>query len=80
MSRLTTDLAQILSELDDHSAQALERLVRDAMELARPVRTNGTVARAQGWPVGYFEQTAGSFVGEPFDIPDDPPPDSPPEY
>jgi hypothetical protein len=80
MSTLTTELAQILNELDDVSAQALERLVRDAMELARPAQTNGSSAGARQWPPGYFEQTASSFAGEPLDIPDDPPPDFTPEY
>lgn len=80
MSTLTIELAQILGELDNHSARALERLVRDAMELARPAQANGAAAvDARGWPVGYFEQTAGSFAGEPFDIPNDPPPDPTPE-
>jgi hypothetical protein len=80
MSTLTMELAQILSELDDAAAQALERLVRDAMELARSAQTNGAGAGVGKWPSGYFERTAGSFAGEPFDIPDDPPPDSTPEY
>lgn len=79
MSTLTTELAQILNELDDRSARALERLVRDAMELARPAQSNGAAVAERGWPVGYFEQTAGSFAGEPFDLPDDPPPDTTPE-
>lgn len=39
---------------------------------------NGAAAGGD-WPVGYFEQTAGSFAGEPFDQPDDPPPDTTPE-
>ena len=47
---LTIELAQILSALDDRSARALERLVRDAMELARPVQANGAATVAtQGW-------------------------------
>jgi hypothetical protein len=79
MSTLTIELEQILSELDDRSASALERLVRDAMELARPAQANGVAAvNAQGWPAGYFEQTAGAFAGEPFDLPHDPPPEPTP--
>lgn len=81
MNTLSIELAQILSELDDRSARALERLVRDAMELARPVQANGAASlNTQGWPVGYFEQTAGSFAAEPFDLPLDPPPDATPEW
>ena len=70
MSTLTIELAQILSELDECSAQSLERLVRDAMALVRQTQTNSTDVR--GWPTDYFEQTAGSFADEPFDIPDAP--------
>ena len=80
MNTLALELAQVLSELDDRSARALERLVRDAMELARPAQANGAApVDARGWPVGYFEQTAGSFADEPFDLPDDPPPDLTPD-
>ena len=79
MNTLPAQPAQILSELDDHSARALEQLVRDAMELARRAQANDAAAAVmQGWPVGYFEQTAGSFAAEPFDLPDDPPPDPAP--
>ncbi len=78
MNTLTAQLAQILSELDDRSARALEQLVRDAMELAQRAQANGAAAVKQGWPAGYFEQTAGSFAAEPFDLPDDPPPDPTP--
>lgn len=80
MNTLSIELAQILSELDDRSARALERLVRDAMELARPAPANGAAVDTQGWPVGYFEHTAGSFAAEPFDLPLDPPPDATPEW
>jgi hypothetical protein len=79
MNTVTAELAQILSELDDRSARHLERLVREAMELARPSQANGAVD-AQSWPLGYFEQTAGSFAAEPFDLPLDPPPDATPEW
>lgn len=78
MNTLTAQLAQILSELDDRSARALERLVRDAMELARRAQVNDAAVIKQGWPAGYFEQTAGSFAAEEFDLPDDPPPDPAP--
>ena len=39
MSTLTVDLQTTVEELDSDSATKLERLVRDAMALARPVRT-----------------------------------------
>jgi hypothetical protein len=37
MNTLSIELAQMLSELDDRSTRALERLVRAASELARSV-------------------------------------------
>ena len=80
MSPLNNELEQTLSELDGHSAVALERLVRDAIALVRPAKANGaTPLDAKGWPVGYFEKTAGCFAGEPFDVPSDPPPASTPD-
>ena len=69
------ELEEALSQLDARSAVALERLVRDAVTLARsarPVSTSG--CDAKGWPTGYFETTAGSFAQEPLDFPNDPPP------
>lgn len=74
MSAVPQELAETLSKLDSQSATALERLVRDAMALVRSTKREGTVD-ANGWPVGYFERTAGCFAGEPFDIPSDPPPE-----
>jgi len=81
MSTLTKELEQTLNALDGHSAVALERLVRDAIALARPAKVQGTPPLdAKGWPTGYFEKTAGCFAGEPFDIPGDPPPSSSPDW
>jgi len=76
MSAVCLDLEQTLNRLDPHAAAALERLVRDALVLAKS--RNGSAALkaatdARGWPVGYFESTAGSFAGEPLEAPADPP-------
>ena len=80
MSALTNDLEQTLSELDGHSASALERLVRDAIALARPTKTNVVTALdAKGWPVGYFEQYAGCLAGDDWQPPADPPAEPTPE-
>src|SRR5437016_2108652 len=64
MSALTNELEQTLKELDEHSALALERQVRDAITLARPAKPNATTALdAKGWPLGYFEKYAGCLAG-----------------
>lgn len=75
MSTLTSDLQATIAKLDADSASRLERLVRDAMALVRPVREtveSGAVDK-NGWPVGFFEETAGCFANEPFDFPADSP-------
>ena len=65
------DLQAILKELDPDSATKLERLVRDAMALVQPAEAKSGLVDAKGWPVGYFEETAGCFANEPFDFPAD---------
>ena len=80
MSALTKELEQTLRELDGHSALALERLVRDAITLARPAQSNGTTALdAKGWPMGYFEKYAGCLAGDDWQPPADPSPEPSPE-
>jgi len=76
MSALTNELERTLSELDGHSALALERLVRDAIDLARPAKPSGSTALdAKGWPVGYFEKYAGCLAGDDWQPSTDPPPE-----
>ncbi len=74
MSAICLDLEQTLSRLDPRAAADLERLVQDALVLARG-RSAAAPAAAdtRGWPAGYFEQTAGSFANEPLEAPADPP-------
>ena len=62
-------LAGTLKELDADSATKLERLVRDAMALASPSKSPPGAVDACGWPVGFFEETAGCFANEPFAFP-----------
>jgi hypothetical protein len=71
MSTLASDLQATIAALDPDSATKLERLVRDAMALAQPSKAKPAEVDAKGWPVGYFEQTAGCFANEPFDFPAD---------
>jgi len=76
MSTIALDLQTTLKELAPDSAIKLERLVRDAIALARPARKpDDQGVDANGWPIGYFERTAGCFADQPFEAPDDPPPE-----
>ncbi len=78
MSTLALDLQATLRKLDPDSATKLERLVRDAMDLAGPkdqAPDKKAEVDANGWPVGYFERTFGCAAGEEWDLPDDPPPE-----
>ena len=79
MSTLAADLQTTIDELDPDSAIKLERLVRDAMALAQPVKSKSGAVGANGWPVGHFEKYAGCLAGEVWDPPADPPPAAPPE-
>ncbi|MBL9117784.1 MAG: hypothetical protein JNJ83_22440 [Verrucomicrobiaceae bacterium] len=77
MSAVALKLQQTLATLDPAEASLLERLVDDALALVqrRPGKTPDTAVDANGWPVGYFEATAGAFANEPFDMPVDTPPE-----
>lgn len=69
-----------MRRLDPGSAAALERVVRSALALAtRAAPANGAVD-ANGYPIGYFEQTAGAFADEPFDVAEDLPPKPTPAW
>jgi len=80
MSSVTSELEETLQKLDAPAASLLERLVRDALALARQGNLPSTPADSKGWPPGYFEQTAGSFADEPLNLPSDPPPTANPEW
>jgi hypothetical protein len=69
MSSLTSELDRVLRKVDSETAVLLQRAVRDALALAER-RAKDTEARdAFGYPAGYFEATAGSFVNEPLERP-----------
>ena len=80
MSTLTLDLQAILEKLDSDSASKLERLVRDAIDLAQPSKAVPVEVDAKGWPVGHFEKFAGCLAGEQWDPPLDSPPEPTPEW
>ena len=66
-------LDQTLNRLDPATALWLERKVQDAVADADLKAKQPTDAK--GYPLGYFERLSGSFANEPFDLPDDPPPE-----
>ena len=68
MTSLIQELEQRLQDLDPDTARMVEQLVRDALALAGS-HSRGTNS-ADGRPEGYFQRTAGSLAGEPFDRPD----------
>jgi len=73
MSAVADELEKRLLELDADSASKLERVVRDLIEFSRAEQ--GKPARdVREWPERYFEETAGSFEGEPLEAPEDPAP------
>jgi hypothetical protein len=73
MSAIAAELEKRLLELDADSASKLERVVRDLIEFSR-AEPDKPAKEARGWPERYFEETAGSFEGETFEAPEDPPP------
>ena len=69
MSSLACDLERVLIGLDSDTARLLERAIRDALALAERRAANPVAVDALGYPVNYFETTAGSFAHEPLDAP-----------
>jgi hypothetical protein len=69
MNALAQDLDSILDRLDDETAVLLERTVRDALALAVRRAPAAETTDSLGYPVGYFESTAGSFASEPLETP-----------
>ena len=70
MHSISQELDRALGRLDSETASLLEKTVRDAVALAT---TKMTVPEtdAMGYPIGYFESTAGSFENEPLKRPAD---------
>ena len=71
MSPLAFDLDRLLSQLDSDTAALLERAVRDALALAERRAAPAAGTDVLGYPAGYFEATAGSFVHEALEAPAD---------
>ena len=70
MSTIANELDETLRRLDPETALLLERFVRNAVALAeRRSASRGEQVDALGYPLGYFEATAGSFADEPLEVP-----------
>lgn len=63
MNRIAEELDQKLRELGPERARSLMSLVRKAINQVDREESSTT----DGWPDGYFEQTAGALAGEPLD-------------
>ncbi|MEX1027920.1 MAG: hypothetical protein WD049_07930 [Candidatus Paceibacterota bacterium] len=64
MNRLAQELDEKLRSLEPHRAKRLELMVREV--LARVEVECDEASGGQGWPEGYFEETAGALAGEEF--------------
>jgi hypothetical protein len=71
MNTLAYELGRAFERLDSETAVLLERAVRDALALAERRSTLTSTTDSLGYPVGYFEATAGSFADEPLESPDE---------
>lgn len=69
MSSVALDLDRVLGQLDSETAALLERAVRDALALAEHRASAAGGIDRLGYPIGYFESTAGSFANEPLEAP-----------
>ena len=69
MSSLTLELEQALPHLDARTKTFVERVIREAIDLAKANDDHSAPQQldANGYPPGYFESTFGSFAGEPLE-------------
>jgi hypothetical protein len=67
MSPLSIELDTILKRVDRETATQLEQAVRDAIAIAQQGSRSTSAVDEMGYPLGYFESTAGSFEGEPLE-------------
>ena len=64
MSSIAIELDQKLRSLDPETAASVERLVRDALQLAEKRHANGSK-----WPVDFWRQIRADWGTEPFERP-----------
>lgn len=80
MHAIARELDEALDRLEPQRASELEDTVRRALAAMgqKPGKAGyweGVERDENGWPKGYFEATFGSLAGEPFDYPEDLPPE-----
>jgi predicted transcriptional regulator len=63
VNRIAEELDEKLRQLDPERAKSLVSMVRDAIEQIEKEPSHSP----EGWPAGYFEQTAGALAGERFE-------------
>ena len=66
MTALAQQLDELLRTVDEETGRRVQQIVRDALALAEIAQEGRGAAH---WPAGYFQQTAGSLVGERFERP-----------
>ena len=71
MHVISQELDRVLDHLDPVTAKLLEQTVRDALALADRHSGPGWPVDDLGYPLGYFEETAGCFAGEVLEPPVD---------
>lgn len=71
MHDISYELDEMLDRLDPQTAGLLKQTVRDAVALAGQRLETVTSIDNLGYPVGYFEATAGGFEDEPLEGPAD---------
>lgn len=69
MHSITRELEAALDQLDPDTALVLENAVRAAVAWASRRALNQSDLDALGYPIGYFDDTEGSFLHEPLDRP-----------
>lgn len=72
MTELAIEVDRVLCSLTPTARRKLEMAVRELL-MRTTVKSpwEGVPLDAKGYPVGYFEQTAGALAGEPFDEPEE---------
>ena len=63
VNRIAEELDEKLRQLDPERAKSLESMVRNAMDKIE----NEPRRSPEGWPEGYFENTAGALAAERFE-------------
>ena len=69
MHSIARQLDKLLGQLDSETASQLEQTIRDAVAHATQRAVSRQDTDDLGYPVDYFETTAGSFAGEALDRP-----------